>query len=169
MNEFYEPFSLKFASAKEKMYKEPPVYTGENCPVCGKPLVIKTNRKGEQFVGCSGYPECTYIKKEAKKEDEPTGENCPECGAPLVYKLSRKGEKFIGCSNFPKCRYTASADGTPTKKKEKPIYTEADYVKKCPHCKTGYLVVKKGRKTSFLGCTNFPKCRYHEWLDDKKK
>ena len=169
MNEFYEPFSAKFSLAKEKMYKEPPVYTGELCPVCGKPLVVKANRKGEQFVGCSGYPECTYIKKEAKKEDEPTGELCPDCGAPLVYKLSRKGEKFIGCSAFPKCRYTASVDGIPNKKKEKAVYTEKDYVKKCPSCGTGYLVVKKGRKTSFLGCTNFPKCRYHEWMDNKKK
>ena len=34
--------------------------------------------------------------------------------------------------------------------------------------KTGHLVIKKGRKTSFLGCTNFPKCRYHEWLDKPK-
>ena len=108
------------------------------------------------------------IKKEEKEPDEPTGAMCPECGHPLVYKKSRKGERFIGCSNFPSCRYTASADGTPSKKKEPTVYEEKDFVKPCPNCKTGHLVIKKGRKTSFLGCTNFPKCRYHEWLDKPK-
>ena len=33
-----------------------------NCPVCGKPLVLRTARKGtragSQFWGCSAYPEC---------------------------------------------------------------------------------------------------------------
>lgn len=32
------------------------------CPLCGKPLVVRTARKGErtgsQFLGCSGYPQC---------------------------------------------------------------------------------------------------------------
>jgi restriction system protein len=32
------------------------------CPLCGKPLVVRTARKGEragsQFLGCSGYPNC---------------------------------------------------------------------------------------------------------------
>ena len=32
------------------------------CPACGKPMVVRTARKGEragsQFWGCSGYPEC---------------------------------------------------------------------------------------------------------------
>lgn len=168
MNEFYVPFAEKFALAKEKMYKDPPEQTGENCPLCGRPLVVKTNKRGEPFVACSGYPQCRYIKKEEKEPDEPTGAMCPECGHPLVYKKSRKGERFIGCSNFPSCRYTASADGTPSKKKEPTVYEEKDFVKPCPNCKTGHLVIKKGRKTSFLGCTNFPKCRYHEWLDKPK-
>jgi restriction system protein len=33
------------------------------CPVCGKPMALRTARKGaragSQFWGCSGYPECT--------------------------------------------------------------------------------------------------------------
>lgn len=35
----------------------------EPCPACGKPMVLRTARKGpnagSQFRGCSGYPECT--------------------------------------------------------------------------------------------------------------
>jgi len=32
------------------------------CPSCGKPMILRTARKGpkagSQFWGCSGYPEC---------------------------------------------------------------------------------------------------------------
>ncbi|MEI7901993.1 MAG: four helix bundle suffix domain-containing protein [bacterium] len=37
------------------------------CPVCGKPMALRTARKGQhtgsQFWGCSGYPECKGTKK----------------------------------------------------------------------------------------------------------
>ena len=169
MNEFYGPFIENYEKARELMQRDPVQYTGENCPSCGKPLVIKQNRKGQTFVGCSGWPECPYIKKEEKAPLEEVGENCPDCQAPLVYKTNKKGERFIGCSNFPKCRYTRNLTG-PVKKEPaaKAKYTEADYVKPCPQCKSGFLVVKHGKKTDLLGCTNFPKCRYHEWIKEKK-
>ena len=168
MTEFYGPFMETFEAAKQRMYKEPDQPVGENCPVCGKPLVYKQNRKGQSFIGCSGYPTCTYIKKEERPQDEEVGELCPDCGKPLVYKLSRKGEKFIGCSGFPSCRYTRNIGEAADAPKKKTTFTESDYVKPCPHCKKGFLVVKHGKKTDFLGCTNFPKCRYHEWLNQKK-
>ncbi|MCR5348042.1 MAG: type I DNA topoisomerase [Bacilli bacterium] len=166
MNEFYGPFMETFAEAKEKIYKDPWIETGENCPECGKPLVYKKNRKGQPFIGCSGFPSCTYIKKDKPAEPaKEVGENCPECGAPLVIKKGRKGEEFLGCSNFPKCRYTRNMNG---EKKERVTYTEKDYVKPCPRCKTGFLVMKKGKRVSFLGCTNYPKCKEVEWLNKKK-
>lgn len=167
MKDFYEPFMAKFEQAKALMYKEPAQETGELCPVCGKPLVVKKTRKGDTFVGCSGYPECTYIKKKEKEPEEEVGELCPDCGKPLVYKKNKKGERFIGCSGFPTCHYTR--DPNAKEKKPKKEVTEADHVKPCPQCKTGFLIVKKGRKAEFLGCTNFPRCRYHEWLSNKEK
>ena len=37
------------------------------CPICGKPMMLRTARKGpqagSQFWGCSGYPECKGTKK----------------------------------------------------------------------------------------------------------
>jgi four helix bundle suffix protein len=37
------------------------------CPICGKPMALRTARKGpqagSQFWGCSGYPECKGTKK----------------------------------------------------------------------------------------------------------
>ncbi|MCR5167068.1 MAG: topoisomerase DNA-binding C4 zinc finger domain-containing protein [Oscillospiraceae bacterium] len=38
--------------------------TEPSCPKCGKPLVLRTAKKGEnagkQFYGCSGFPKCRY-------------------------------------------------------------------------------------------------------------
>ncbi len=168
MGEFYSPFIENYAKARELMQREPEQQTGEVCPECGRPLVVKQNRKGQSFVGCSGYPHCRYIKKETKEADPEVGEACPDCGAPLVYKKNKKGEKFIGCSKFPGCRYTRNLTAPRKPVAKVTAYSEADYVKPCPQCKSGFLVLKHGKKTDFLGCTNFPRCRYHEWLNAKK-
>jgi four helix bundle suffix protein len=41
---------------------DPTDRSDEHCPACGKPMVLRTARKGpnagSQFQGCSGYPEC---------------------------------------------------------------------------------------------------------------
>jgi DNA topoisomerase-1 len=164
LTSFYGPFMDKYTKVQDLMYKDPAQPTGEICPVCGSPLVIKKSRYGS-FVACSNYPKCKYIKKEPKPEPKLTGEMCPLCGKPLVERKDHKGQTFIGCSGYPACHYIKGQEGKEAKK----AYTEADYVKVCPSCKTGHLVVKHGRRVDFLGCTNFPKCRYHEWIDDKKK
>ena len=41
-----------------------PLLLNEKCPECGRNLVEKKSRWGKTFKGCSGYPECKYIKKE---------------------------------------------------------------------------------------------------------
>jgi DNA topoisomerase I len=166
MNEFYKPFIEKFLKVQEQMYKDPAQPTGEMCPVCGSPLVVKKSRYGT-FIACSNYPKCKFIKKEPKVPAKETGEMCPECGKPLVERKDRKGNIFVACSGYPSCHYIKGQENKP--QAEKKVYTEADWVKPCPKCKSGHLVVKHGHKVDFLGCTNFPKCHYHEWIDDKNK
>ena len=52
------------------------------------------------FVGCSGYPDCRYIKKEPPKS---TGVTCPQCGqGELVEKRTRFGLMY-GCDRYPEC------------------------------------------------------------------
>ena len=68
---------------------------------CGKPLLQRVGRYGP-FVGCSGYPDCKYIKKEQKS----TGVTCPECGeGELVVKRTRRGKTFYGCNRYPECEF----------------------------------------------------------------
>lgn len=83
--------------------------TGEMCPLCGSPLVVRKGKYGK-FVACSNYPTCKHIKKE-EKEVVVVGK-CPDCGGNLVERQAKKGKNrgnvFYACSNFPKCKYTTS-------------------------------------------------------------
>lgn len=170
MNDFYYPFTKKLDEVVEVVREDigKGEETGEKCPQCGAPIVKKIGRYGEYMI----CPECGYkpAKDMQKKETAKIVSDrvCPECGKPLIIRKNRKGQEFIGCSGFPKCHFVESMNGTEEKKEPaKKGYTEEDYVKECPSCHKGHLVVKHGRKVDFLGCTNFPKCKYHEWLSKK--
>lgn len=63
IDDFYKRFTPMVENAQEKMVKIQPKMTDELCPKCGKPLVVRKSRYGE-FVACSGFPKCKYIKKD---------------------------------------------------------------------------------------------------------
>ena len=164
LNDFYYPFIEQFERVSKVMYKESFVQTGENCPMCGAPLVIKEGKNG-QFVGCSNFPECKYVQKQESDAPapQPIGEKCPECGGELLLR-NKNGNSFITCSNFPKCRYTRKVAST----NSSPVVEEEKRIKDCPDC-DGYLVKKKGRFGYFLGCINYPKCNHMEKIIKKKR
>jgi DNA topoisomerase-1 len=99
--EFYAPFSQALALAQEEMrsLKKTAEPTGEMCPQCGKPIVLKWGRNGK-FFSCSAFPACRYAKAMT------TGVKCPEPGCPgeLVRRRSKRGF-FYGCSSYPACRH----------------------------------------------------------------
>ena len=105
LHEFYDKFAPIMDEALKKMEKKGPEKTGEQCPECGSELVIRKGKYGE-FVACSNYPKCKYIKKEAKKEtEEKIIAECPKCHKPIVERKTKKGKVFYGCSGYPKCDY----------------------------------------------------------------
>lgn len=101
LEEFYKLFEPRVKDAFSDMEKKAPQETGETCPECGSPLVIRKGKYGE-FTACSNYPTCKYIKKEEHEVVELC--DCPNCGSKIVEKTTRKGKKFYGCSNYPKCK-----------------------------------------------------------------
>jgi len=62
VSKFYHSFTPLVEKAQTEMKKIGPKMTDELCPLCGKPLVIRTSRYGE-FTACSGFPSCKYVKK----------------------------------------------------------------------------------------------------------
>ena len=133
---FYKEFEPSVKEAFTKMEKKAPEETGESCPNCGNPLVIRKGKYGK-FVACSNYPECKYIKQEEKEKLEVC--DCPNCDGKIVEKKSRRGKVFYGCDNYPTCK-TAFWD--------KPIGEV------CPNCKS-MLTVKKDK----IKCSN---CDYEK-------
>ena len=164
LNEFYYPFIEHFNEVSKVMYKEKFVETGDMCPLCGAPLVVKEGKNGS-FVGCSNFPSCKYVQKEETDKAEPTkiGEKCPECGGDLVLR-EKNGSTFVSCSNFPKCRFTRKIPNTNVS----PTIEDTKPVKDCPDC-DGYLIKKKGRYGYFLGCINYPKCTHMEKIKRIKR
>ena len=130
--DFYELFEPRVKNAFSDMEKKAAEETGEMCPECGKPLVIRRGKYGK-FVACSNYPECKYIKKDEVTLEEVC--DCPNCGSMIVEKKSRRGKVFYGCSNYPKC---------------KTAYWDKPTGGKCPECSE--MLVEKNGKVKCSSC-----------------
>jgi DNA topoisomerase-1 len=159
LNEFWDPFSKALTQAKEKLGAMRGQETGEKCPKCDRPLVVKFSKKtGNKFIGCSGYKEgCKYIQpregEEARPEPELTDIPCPTCGKMMLKRVSRTGSEFLGCSGYPECHTTMNmgADGVPTVSSQATEHA-------CEKCGKP-MVLKEGKRGPFLSCSGYPKCR----------
>ncbi len=117
----------------QKQQQKPPQPLDEKCPKCGEHLVLRNGQYGE-FVSCSGYPKCKYIKQNT------IGMKCPQCQkGEIVEKKARRGNVFYGCSEYPKCDFTANF---------KPVD------QKCPECGSPYLMEKTLKSGVYLVCPN---------------
>src|SRR5271157_2069700 len=135
-------------SSKQQQKVAAPQPTGENCPQCGKPLVLRQGSYGE-FVSCSGYPKCKYVKQNLIE-----GLKCPKCGeGDVAERKARRGNIFWGCTNYPKCDFTSN---------NKPV------AEKCPKCGSPYLVEKVLRTGVYLECPNKKKAAEEEVAPKKK-
>ena len=132
LKNFYNLFEPRVKDAFSDMEKKQPEQTGETCPECGSPLVIRKGRYGE-FTACSNYPTCKYIKKEEK--EVVTICKCSDCDGDIIEKTSRKGKVFYGCNHYPKC---------------KNAFWDKPTGEKCPEC--GKLLVET--KDGTIKCSN---------------
>ena len=127
LKDFYDNFAPLVDNAFKNMEKKKPEETGEKCPECGSPLVIRKGKYGE-FTACSNYPTCKYIKKENKQIEKEIICKCPKCEGNIIVRKTKKGKEFYGCDNFPKCKYASWYKPTGDK---------------CPKC-NDLLVIKNG-------------------------
>lgn len=193
----------------------PPEPAGINCEKCGRPMVIRSGKRGK-FASCSGFPRCRNAISLQKVEDikangggsataagaesgdltpgaappakadrpdgappsgyamtrtgrpvvevlpEPGTLRCPECGSTVEMKRGRFGP-FFSCTNFPRCKFNCNLRGEAKKQAEellpaperpKPIQTDIP----CDECGAP-MVIRKGRRGNFLGCSAYPKCK----------
>ena len=116
----------------------------ENCPKCGKHLVAKQGRFGE-FVACSGYPECRYIRRKS------TGVTCSKCGkGEMIQRKSKRGRVFYSCDQYPNCKNLLW---------QKPV-PEA-----CPQCDSPFLLERQTKREGLIRVCADKECDYKRVLD----
>jgi len=146
--------------AEKNVKKEDVVILGkseEKCPECGADMVVRVGRYGK-FLSCSKFPECKGMKDLSGNEQAldyekyAKPEKCPKCGSGLLLKYGKYGQ-FWACEKYPECKGVV------------PLLLR----EKCPEC-DHHLVERRskwGRK--FIGCSNYPDCRYIKNAFKKKK
>lgn len=157
LEKFYEPFIQevnKALGSSERVKIESNI----KCPNCGKPMLVKTSRKGQQFLGCSGYPECKTVMSmnvlTENMEGAPSNAlevceaKCEKCGSEMVFKQGPYG-KYLECTNEG-CKF------------RKPYRRSTGVT--CPKCGKGVIVERKSKRgTVFFGCDKYPDCDFVLW------
>lgn len=100
-NEFNESESVCFVSIQKRDEDEK---EKTFCPRCKTGVLLKVNKNGKSFVGCSNFPRCDYTVKETSILFSP--KKCPECGGFLIKRVGKNRHWFVGCTNYPYCEYT---------------------------------------------------------------
>jgi DNA topoisomerase I len=141
IDEFYQEFAKKLEIAEKEMQsveiKDEPA--GEDCELCGNPMVFKMGRYGK-FMACSNFPDCRNTKPIVKE----IGVTCPKCHeGQIIERRSKKKRLFYGCNRFPECDFLSW---------DKPL------PRSCPKCE-GLLVEKKLKKGVQVQCVE---CDYKE-------
>ena len=161
LEDFYAPFMAEVNSVM-KTAERVTIETKVKCPNCGKPMVLRTSKKGTQFLGCSGYPDCKTamslnVMQElegenedstAEKPQEICEEKCEKCGSDMTFKIGPYG-KYMECINA-ECKH------------RKPFRKSTGVT--CPKCGKGTIVERKSKRgTVFFGCDKYPECDFVLW------
>jgi DNA topoisomerase I len=99
----------------------------------------------------------THVTEQADKmsrPERPTDMTCPDCGRPVVKKFGKHGLWFLSCSGWPECKWSQQLD-----ENGDPLPEPEGTGEKCPNCESE-LVAKTGRFGPFVGCSNYPECKY---------
>ncbi len=141
IDDFYGDFEKHLEVAEKEMQsveiKDEPA--GEDCEMCGSPMVFKMGRYGK-FMACSNFPDCRNTKPIVKE----IGVKCPKCKeGNIIERKSKKKRIFFGCDRFPECDFISW---------DKPL------ARSCPKC-DNTLVEKKLKKGVQVQCVE---CDYKE-------
>lgn len=78
LNDDGSELSAEEAAEQAKNARPKPEMLEEKCPDCGSPLVKRKNRRGQYFIGCSGFPKCRYLRNIDEEDEEENDESTEE-------------------------------------------------------------------------------------------
>jgi len=156
LQEFYTPF-MEVVNSVMKTAEKVVIESDKLCPNCGKKMLVRTSRFGNQFLGCSGYPDCKTIisinyateldgADVTPENAQIIDEKCDKCQGSMVLKTGPYG-KYLECNEC----------------KNRKKYVRSTGVK-CPKCGEGEIIEKKSKAGKiFFGCNKYPDCSYALW------
>jgi DNA topoisomerase-1 len=119
-----------------------------------------------KFIACDKYPDCkTTFKMPPNGKVQTSEKICPDCNHPMLKVTKKKSHQEI-CIN-ENCPSKRVQDEK--KVEELKAIHNGDIERTCPTCKKGKLVLRKSIYGAFYGCSNYPKCKYTEKIEDKKE
>jgi DNA topoisomerase-1 len=129
------------------------------CPKCDEGTMMIKKGKFGRFLACSAYPDCkTTVSLPSKGKVAASKKECASCGHLLLSIQRGRSAPQEVCIN-PDC---------PSQKKAED-QKHLDEGKQCPKCEKGTLVLRKSIYGAFLGCSNYPKCKHIQKIDEKKE
>jgi len=152
LKDFHKTFEKDLVEFAGKDGGKKAVETEIICPQCKEhKLAIRFGKSGE-FLGCTGFPECTFTSNfirdekgtiELKEMEAPKllDKDCPVCGKKLRQMHGKYGD-FIACSGYPECKYI--------ERKKLPF--------QCPQCGND-IIERAWRGGKFWGCAGYPTCK----------
>ena len=158
LDEFYKPF-MEVVNSVMKNGQKVVIESDKLCPNCGKKLLVRTSRFGNQFLGCSGYPDCKTIisinhmselegenNSPDSSSEQIVEEKCEKCQGDMVMKTGPYG-KYLECKECSNRKRYVRSTGV-----------------KCPKCGNGEIIEKKSKAGKiFFGCNKYPDCSYALW------
>lgn len=111
--------------------------------------IVTPRQRPSEFVRelVKDYPNVT-LRGQLDTRQQNTGDikHCPICGYPLQLRYKKAyGLKLWMCTNEPEICDFLTND----------LKGNGMSIIKCDNCKDGYLIVKQGKNSPFLGCTNY--------------
>ncbi|MBM3290862.1 MAG: DNA topoisomerase I, partial [Candidatus Hydrogenedentes bacterium] len=126
--------------------KEPPKKTDQKCPDCGGFLLIRKNRRGEEFYGCEKYPKCKFTKPME------LGIACPACKTGNIVSKLARGRRFYGCDRYPECDFS--------------LYGQVDNTVPCGKCGNAWTTVTRSKTRPPVRKCPLTTCSFEEELAD---
>jgi DNA topoisomerase-1 len=120
------------------------IQTTVPCEKCGSPMILRDSKRGP-FLGCSAFPKCRATKQVAKLEGK-----VREYIDTLVPALKEGGAKAAEIA----AKVSAQFGHMPSPVVPQNITTDID----CDECGKP-MIIRKGRRGPFLGCSGYPKCK----------
>ena len=168
---------------KDSQEKSAPAQTAEGvvCPRCGKALVLRRGPRGS-FWGCSGFPHCRFTCEDRDGSpvlpDEAPKKTRRRTAAKAARPAGTEPVTDVSSAGVPRTTDGADApslpelpaEGTaPAKKTRRKAASKAGAASAaqgeesaspaCPRCGKA-LVLRKGPRGPFWGCSGFPRCRF---------